>query len=183
MRELCALLDMSPTPVREAMRLLEAEGLIVDEPHRGMSVSRPAVGSLGDLYDLRATLEGYATRLATERLGGDDLDAIEAAAAAHREARLSGDYPRAAECNFEFHNLIYQAANNSPYLLEFIARLWNVFPWNANWTLEMRADHAVNEHGAVLEALRARDARKAEQLMRRHILSTKPLVTALLGDS
>jgi DNA-binding GntR family transcriptional regulator len=179
-REMCELLGMSPTPVREAMRMLEVEGLIVDEPHRGMSVARPTEGNLGELYDLRAHLEGHATSLATTRLTADDLAEIAAAAAAHHAARIDGDFPAAAERNYEFHTLIYRAANESPYLMEFIVRLWNVFPWNANWTLEMRTERAITEHAAILEALQNRDARAAERLMKRHILSTKPFILAAI---
>jgi len=175
-RELSTPLSMSPTPVREAMRMLEVEGLIIDEPHRGMSVARPTDGNLDELYELRANLEGYATRLATAHLNKGQLEQIRAAADAHRDARLNGDLATAAECNYEFHTLIYKAANDLPYLMEFIVRLWNAFPWNANWTLEMRAERAVGEHDEIISALAAGDANEAERLMRVHILGAKPFI-------
>ncbi len=175
-RELSTRLSMSPTPVREAMRMLEVEGLIVDEPHRGMSVARPTGGNLEELYELRANLEGYATRLATSHLSDSQLGQIRTAADAHRDARLNGELQTAAECNYEFHTLIYRAANDLPYLMEFILRLWNAFPWNANWTLEMRAERAVSEHAEVIDALASGDGNEAERLMRLHILGAKPFI-------
>jgi DNA-binding GntR family transcriptional regulator len=165
------------------MRLLEVEGLIVDEPHRGMSVARPTDGNLDELYELRANLEGYSTRLATARLSDRKLDEIRAAANAHRDARLNGDLPTAAECNYEFHTLIYKAANDLPYLMEFIVRLWSAFPWNANWTLEMRAERAVSEHAELVDALASGDAGEAERLMRLHILGAKPFILEAIEDA
>src|SRR3954464_7514575 len=74
--ELARRLDVSRTPVREALRRLEAEGLVVVEPQRGATVRSYAPEELDDMYRLRAVLEGYAARRAAERISEADLDEL-----------------------------------------------------------------------------------------------------------
>jgi DNA-binding GntR family transcriptional regulator len=167
-------LGMSPTPIREALRLLQAQGLVEHRPHHGMVVAQYTVEETEEVYRLRVVLEPMAAGLAAERASAEQLgtirrrledlkEAVEAGA-----ARVDG-----AELNAAWHRAVYEAAG-SRYLEEFIARLWGVLPLEAIW-LESRAEASVEEHERITAAIERRDATQAAALVKRHIEATAEL--------
>ena len=162
------MLGMSPTPVREAIRTLQAEGLLRHEPHHTVSVNRYSPQDIHDLYQMRADLESQATRIATTRLDDATLDQLAALNRRMRELALAGDIDTLNQLNGEWHLLIYGAADNR-ILLDVVQHLWKKFVWDINWILPGRSLRSIEEHDAVLEALRARDADEAVNRMRAHL--------------
>jgi DNA-binding GntR family transcriptional regulator len=161
---------MSPAPIREALRLLQAQGLVEHRPHRGVVVSSFSVEKAAQIYALRLELEPLATRWATARASEADLLEIRARNEALRKAiRARG--PRARqelpELNAEWHRRIY-AASGSAQLEDFIERLWRGIPYQAIW-LSQRAEESIVEHDAIVDAIGDRDAERAAGLMRTHI--------------
>jgi DNA-binding GntR family transcriptional regulator len=118
---------MSSTPIREALRLLEAVGLVVAEPHRGIRVADFTAADAAEVYDLRALLEGYATKLAVPNLTDEDVHQLDRLASSRRDALKRGDAPESARYNEEWHMGIYRGANKTAFLYEFVARLCNAF--------------------------------------------------------
>jgi DNA-binding GntR family transcriptional regulator len=168
---------MSATPIREALRILEAEGLVVSEPHHGIRVADFSTDDASALYDLRALIESYATELIAPEMDDQELQQLERLTRAHRDALASGDAARANAQNEEWHFRIYRrAGEGSPYLLEFISRLWNAFPWTTAWMVPGRDVRSVQDHADILAALQGRDADEAGRLMRAHILAGKDFV-------
>src|SRR5690242_16250003 len=112
--ELAERLDVSRTPVREALRRLEAEGLVVHEPKRGAAVRAYSAGELDDMYRLRALLEGYAARRAAERMTPEVLEQLRASC--ERFKRLTRRRRVAirdlARENMIFHELVLLAAGD-----------------------------------------------------------------------
>lgn len=161
-------LDMSPTPIREAIRLLQAEGLLEHEPHHGVIVAEYSPEKAEEVYRLRAVLEPLATELAVERATPEQVAAIrrlhDALAGAVREGTGRTDV---AALNAEWHRQLY-AASGSRYLQEFIARLWTAVPVRAIW-LTRRAASSVAQHETIMEAIEQGDARAAAECMREHI--------------
>jgi DNA-binding GntR family transcriptional regulator len=160
-------LDMSPTPIREALRLLQAEGLIVHHPHRGMAVAEYSPEDAEEVYRLRVLLEPLATEQAVRQAGDEQIAEMrrlhdELAAALADDSRTD-----AAELNAAWHRAIW-TASDSRYLQEFIARLWQAIPMRAVW-LTGRANLSFAQHERVMTAIERRDAAAAAACMREHI--------------
>lgn len=165
---LAQMLGMSPTPVREAIRTLQAEGLLRHEPHHSVSVNRYSPQDIHDLYQMRADLESQATRIAATRLDNTALDRLAALNERMRAMAIAGDVDTLNRLNGEWHLLIYSAADNR-ILLDLVQHLWKRFVWDINWILPGRSLRSVEEHDEVLHALCAHDAEQAVQRMREHL--------------
>jgi DNA-binding GntR family transcriptional regulator len=151
-------LDMSPTPVREGLRLVEAEGLVVSRPHRGTSVVDFATDDAAELYTLRAVLESLATRLSVPHLTASDYESLRRTESERAAALARGDMTAASELNEQWHMTLYSRAMATPYLSEFIGRLWNAFPWTTSLRVPGRAQNSLSDHGAIARAARDGDA-------------------------
>jgi DNA-binding GntR family transcriptional regulator len=165
--DLAEALDMSPTPVREALRILEAEGLVTSIPHRGAVVSDLAAIETDTFYALRAPMESLATRLAVPRLTEADIEKLEREHARMKAALQHDDDKRLTKSNSTWHTLIYEACG-SPYLMDLIRRLWMPFHWRGLWA-DPRRELSVREHGEIMEAIKTRQADEAARLMQKHI--------------
>lgn len=165
---LLADLDMSPTPIREALRLLQAEGLLEHEAHRGVIVRRFSAERVEEVFRLRTVLEPLATELAARRATEEQLALVRALHAELTEAVTGGGvHTNSAALNAQWHRAIYDSSG-SPYLKEFIARLWSALPVRAVW-LTGRAKTSIAQHAEIMKALDARDAERASELMRDHV--------------
>jgi DNA-binding GntR family transcriptional regulator len=165
-RDLAAQFEVSATPIREALRRLEAEGLVVGDAHRGATVAKPDQGALADNYRIRAALEPLAAQMATERIDAEalaDLTEINEAIRALPE----GD-PAYREHNARFHFAIYQASG-SPVLVSLIRMLWQSLPQRPA-PARSQAE-SVRQHAEIIEAIRRRDGARAAALTAQHIAS------------
>ena len=165
---IAAQLGISPTPVREAIRTLQAEGLLRHEPHHSVSVTQYSTKDIHDIFRLRATLESQAARLAVPRLSDDDLAQLEALGHEMERAAERQEIERVNQLNAQWHLLIYSAADNR-VLLDLVQHLWKQFMWEGNWITPVHAAHSLAQHAGLLAAIRARDAALTERLMREHI--------------
>jgi len=176
------LLNMSATPIREALRQLQAEGFVVNEPHRGVRVADFSPEETADLYDLREVLETMATLIAADHLTVGDIAELERLAEANRAAIDRNDHADAMHLNEAWHMTIYAAAQSIPHLMDFIRRLWND-PRSATWVVPGRLPQSRRDHAAIMEALSAGDGKRAADLMGEHIRAGKHLVLRHLGGS
>lgn len=178
---IAARLDVSVQPVREAVRLLAAEGLVVIEPHRGAYVARLSVEDVEELYAVRIALEGLIARVATERLVDADVRALEAAFAAMEACAGADDRPGFVAADRAFHRGLYTVAGR-PRLLARILDLWDASTRaqpavHGSWAT--LAD-AVADHAPLLAAIRRRDAAGAEAATRAHLERAARSVLAAL---
>ncbi len=160
-------LEMSATPVREALRILEAEGLVTSIPHRGAVVRDLAAIEADTFYALRAPMESLATRLAVPRLTNADIKKLERVHDRMKAGLQHDDDERLTKSNATWHMLIYEACG-SPYLMDLIRRLWMPFHWHGLW-VDPRRELSVQEHGQMMDAIRNRRADEAARLMQQHI--------------
>lgn len=171
---------ISRTPLREAFRVLERDGLIHSEPRRGVRVAPTDVGRMKDAYELREVVDGVAARLAAERCDAQTLDRLTAIIAEQHGALDPWDPITYTRTNVEFHVAIMEAARN-----EFLAPQTALVRMTAQVftpALAMsreRAVRAVAEHDEILAAIRARDGAAAERLARAHIRKTRLSFDAL----
>jgi DNA-binding GntR family transcriptional regulator len=161
-------LGMSPTPIREALRLLQADHLVVFRPHQGIVVAEVSENEIAEIVRLRCLLEPLAVQLATPSLRGSRLRGIERLHHRLLGAIASGRGTAISDCNASWHWAIYELCG-SAHLKEFIRRLWDVYPWRTMWALEGRSERSAEEHIAIMDALEAGDAELAAERMRGHI--------------
>jgi DNA-binding GntR family transcriptional regulator len=168
--EIAKLLNISITPVREALRLLEAEGYVRVSSHRGAVVAPFQIDQADELYGLRMTLEGRLTAAAAERLTGAEFDGLARLDGEIREATKRGDREDVRGGNFRFHFRLYELAA-LPNTLAFVRVLWAKYPFDLLGAIPSRAALVLDEHAALIEALRKRDPRGAARAMQAHITS------------
>jgi DNA-binding GntR family transcriptional regulator len=167
---------MSATPIREALRLLQADGLVDYRPHYGIIVAESnSPESIVEIHRIRVLLEPLATELAVSAMTDETLDELERLHRELGEACSSGDGRAFSEINASWHATLY-GAGNTTYLRDFISRLWQGFPWLTIWVLPGRPAMTLREHGEIMEAIRRRDGAAAAALMREHIESGQDTV-------
>jgi DNA-binding GntR family transcriptional regulator len=165
-------LEMSVTPVREALRRLEADGLVVRRHHRDVRVRQFSLAEARAVYQLRAVLEPMAAVLAARALGPREREELAHMVEEQRQALEAGTDHQIELLNNYFHRRIGSFAQN-PLLEEELARLWLMVPiiravaWQRH--LERRWETVV-EHTAVVEAMLAHDLERALEVSREHVL-------------
>jgi DNA-binding GntR family transcriptional regulator len=167
--ELTRELGMSPTPIREALRLLQADRLIDYRPHHGIVVAELSAETTAQVYGLRAVLEPLAVELAVRRLTEDEAQELERLHERHAGVRAKRA-TAVSEANRAWHWAIYEASGWS-ILSDFVRQLWEAFPWRTMWALPGRMPLSLEQHEAIMEAIRVRDADLAAERMRVHITS------------
>jgi DNA-binding GntR family transcriptional regulator len=162
---------VSRTPLREALKVLAAEGLLDLIPHRGAVITRQSEAELAEVFCVLAALEGLAGELATLQAGADMVQEIADMTAALRRTYDEADRPTYFRINQAIHKAILAAAGNETLVRahELLAFRVQRARYQANLTPE-RWRAAVEEHEAIIEALRARDAERCGKLMKDHLL-------------
>lgn len=161
---------VSRTPVREAVKILAAEGLVVLVQNRGAVVSQLTVSELEEVFPVLAALEGVVGELACKHASDEAISAIGRLNDEMHSAYAAGDRPTYFELNQKIHAALLSAARN-PTLTQqhqMVARRASRARYQANLTSE-RWGEALKEHDAILEALRARDGRMLGALMKAHM--------------
>ena len=184
---------VSRTPVREALRKLQAGGLVELQPNRGAVVRGLSPTEIRDAYEVRAALEALAAGLAAERVNREQLQRLGNAQAAFRTAlektvaRRQGGRevgPREIQlwgrANDDFHQTIHEASGNE-VLVSTLAQLHRNFPRDLSRLVISEStamlETNVREHSEILEALTRHDATAASELMHRHVARAGGLVT------
>lgn len=174
-------LGMSPIPVREALRMLASEGLVIPLPHRGYIVAPVDVADLDDTYRLRLRLEPLAVELAVPRLVRADVKLLSAELDALDTAFVDGDWPAHREHHRAFHFGIYDRCG-SDWLLRFVDMLWqNAERYQRMTTLiEGEPKRRMREQRQILTACRRGDAERASALMYDHLSRAAETLRAYL---
>lgn len=154
--QLAVRFQTSITPVREALRQLEAEGLLMAQPNRSVQVADADLGQVRLTYVQRRLVEPYAMRRATRRLTPRDLDRAATLVEAMELAVGAADRVELNRLNYDFHFLFY-SRTGIPGLENLIGSLWQQFPWDVLQVLPSRMHETNAEHRAQLEAVRAGD--------------------------
>ncbi|GAL30203.1 transcriptional regulator GntR family [Vibrio variabilis] len=166
--EVAEMLGISRTPVRDAIRRLESDGLLIHLPRQGAVIKQLDQKEVIELYEVREVLEGTAARYAARHASEIELAELED----FNDIMLSNanDPIKVAEANRLFHQALYRAGNNR-YLIDALNSLSNALTLLGGTTLQEgeRAQTAYQEHQAIIDAIRQRDGDKAEQAARHHI--------------
>lgn len=165
--ELAERLGISRTPVREAIRMLEADDLVTHQPRLGATVRRLEHAEVVELYEMRAVMEGTAARLAARGATMVEIEELAKLNAVMADATSASD---ARDLNRQFHRALIEAARNR-FLIRSMGAIQKTLLILGPTTLTdpARAIEVVEEHATILTALANRDGAKAEAAMRDHI--------------
>lgn len=164
--ELSRELGVSRTPLWEAVHRLEQEGLLVRVQNRGVFIAELTLEQALDLYAVRMILEASAARLAAVRIGPEGLARMEEQLRNQETILATRDLIAYSRSDFEFHAVVYEACGN-PYLRELLERTKaKMRPVNLH--IEKILEGLYRDHQQLLEALRAHDPDRAEQVFRAH---------------
>jgi DNA-binding GntR family transcriptional regulator len=168
---LAAQLGMSRIPVREALRQLEAEGLVTFSPHCGAIVSTLSLGDVGELFDLRAMIEADLLRRAAPRLELADVRRAKEILEAYEIALAEGRVAEWGELNWRFHATLLEPAAR-PLTMGVLRNLHDQSDRYMRMQLSLThgETRANDEHRAILAAVASGDAARASQLLSAHIL-------------
>jgi DNA-binding GntR family transcriptional regulator len=169
-RDLAQRFHVSQTPVREAMRRLESEGLLVCDTHRGFTVVAPDDGRIEENFQIRAALESLGASLAALKIDAEGLARLQDL---NDQMRALADDDRSyAELNREFHFTVYEYAH-SPLLLSLMRLLW-ASSHRGPKVLRTHAE-SVRQHDEILQALADGDAAAASVRTYHHIMDAVPI--------
>jgi DNA-binding GntR family transcriptional regulator len=167
---------VSQMPVREALKKLAAEGLVEHVPYRGARVVEFTSADVEDLYSCRAFIESMAARFAAENIADEEVAELADLQQRMAACKTPEDLVEYRDLNRQFHSAIFAASRRS-FLVRTLAQLWAAFPtmlWSnvprvAVDSLPSRDQPDIEEHTAIVAALRAHDPDAAERAVRRHI--------------
>lgn len=178
--ELSERLGVSRTPVREAIRQLEADGLVNHVPRMGATVRSLDYAEVMELYEMRAVLEGTAARLAARAASDVELDELEVLNTKLADAGTGSD---AVRLNRLFHATLLDAAKNRFLAKSMLALQKALLILGPSQLLDSsRADESVAEHRRIMSALKSRDGAAAETEMRAHIQAAQRMRIRVLQD-
>lgn len=176
-RDVAQRFQVSQTPVREAMRRLESEGLVIGDTHRGFTVVEPDDGPVEENFQIRAALESLGASLAARKIDAAGLARLKEL---NDEMRaLGGDHdgpgdPRHASLNREFHFTVQEYAR-SPLLLSLMRLLWaslQAVPKHREPSVARTPAESARQHDEILAALRAGDPAAAAAGTYQHIMGS-----------
>ena len=180
--ELAGVLQMSPMPIREAVRRLDAAGLVENIPHRGARVTELSITDLSEVYEARLALEVLAIRRAAERFDGPH-EALARQRLDQLNQMSDDNSASTSAAHAAFHFSLYQAAE-SAWLLRLIRPVWETAERYCLEVPECRQlktrDH---EHEAILAACVARDPDRAAIALRNHLAITANNISAAMGGA
>ena len=167
-------LGVSRTPVREALRQLELEGLVTIVPNKGAYVTGITPQDVHDIYKIRSLLEGLCARWATEHITGrqiEELEEIILLSEFHLRKKSAEQAEQVSELDGKFHKVLYEASNSR--ILEHVLSDFHKYVQMARMMsvgAKDRAERSIEEHRDILKAIKDKDPDKAEWLAKQHIM-------------
>ena len=184
MRDVANFYEASDIPVREALRMLERDGLVETAPYRGARVTQLTAKEVEETYFIRSHLESVATGLAVERITDAELDQLDALMKDMRAAVEAGDGPRFSDVNLDFHRTIVASCGND-MLRDLTMDIWRRHSGFQRVFRQVpeRIATSQSEHEGIMAALRDHDAERASRLALLHKQSVRDSVSTLLDEA
>jgi GntR family transcriptional regulator of gluconate operon len=167
--ELADKLGVSRGPLREALRVLEAEGLVQSQPGKGASVAEISEKDIQELYSLRLVLESEALRLAIQNADASDLEILEGRLGALMDAAESGDHAAVLDCDLEFHRQIWRLSNHGrleSYLREIAMQVKMYIAVQTSLYDDLVA--GISDHRLLLQAIQEQDEAEGLRILQQH---------------
>ena len=170
--EVSSALTVSHIPVREALRQLEAQGLVTIHPNRGSTVTQLTHSTLEDMMEIRASISYYIARRAIPLMTEEDLTELQSVI---EEQKAASDLFEEERLNYKFHEVLTRRAKNkvADMFIELIHVNADRYLRDALYSDPSRRGQSIAEHQAILDACQAGDAEKASTLLHDHILEAR----------
>lgn len=182
--ELARELGISRTPVREALLILQTEGMVEAAPNRGATVRSYDADDLGEMYLLRAALEGLGARLAAERVKARDLALLRKSCDRFEAIGMLGTLEELVKENLFFHNTILEIAGSEriAHLVRSVTELPLVYK-SYLWYSPSQKLVSAHYHRQIVHALEARDPERAESVMKQHVFEARDVLVSQVRAS
>jgi len=183
--QLAEQLGVSRTPVREAIRKLELEGLVIMLPRKGAYVANVSLKDIIDVLEIRASLEGLAASLATERIRDEELEKLKTIAEEFKQSLVNNENIEIQlKKDVEFHECIFNATNNKK-LVQLINSLWEqVYRFRVTYVSDVdMSSKILEEHQNILDAISKGDPELAQKYAIEHIERAENFMMEKAGKS
>ena len=181
--QLASKLGVSRTPIREAIRMLEQEGLAVTVPRKGAEVARMTLKDMEDVLEIREALDELAAQIACERISSEQMNRLMDTKKEFERILASGEVKEIADVDVKFHDIIYEATDNAKlvYLLNNLRE--QLFRYRVEYLKNPENYPAlIQEHEAIVSALEARDKAKVTEAMHEHVTNQAVAVKAVIQE-
>ena len=181
--QLASKLGVSRTPIREAIRMLEQEGLAVTVPRKGAEVARMTLKDMEDVLEIREALDELAAQIACERISSEQMNRLMDTKKEFERILASGEVKEIADVDVKFHDIIYEATDNAKlvYLLNNLRE--QLFRYRVEYLKNPENYPAlIQEHEAIVSALEARDKAKVTEAMHEHVTNQAVEVKAVIQE-
>lgn len=181
--QLANQLGVSRTPIREAMRKLELEGLVVMVPRKGAQVAKINQKGLNDVLEVRCALEELAVELACERITEEELKELRAALDRFKAAVPGKDLVDLAQKDVELHDVIYAATKNERLMVILNNLREQIYRYRVEYLKDYASHQGLQEeHEALYEALRTHNTTAAKETIKSHIYNQMMTVSRIIED-
>jgi len=183
-QELADLMGISRTPVREAMRKLEADGLIYRNKSNRPFITKLSYENASNIYKVRSKLEGLAAGQAAENISNSDIEELESFMEKASEYINKGDIDKFDEVGRLFHETILYYSTNEvcSNIINKLADHINRYRWISMTKDEKRPGQALKEHFEIVQHMKNRDMKSADEAMVKHILNAGDLILESLSE-
>ncbi len=181
--QLAAKLGVSRTPIREAIRMLEQEGLAVTIPRKGAEVAKMTEKDMEDVLQIREALDELAAKIACEQITEEQLNDLINAMHEFEATTQTGNLKRIAEVDVKFHDIIYQSTGN-PKLVNMLNNLREqMYRYRVEYLKdEKNYPILLKEHKEIVEGLTAKNKEKVSEVMHQHVKNQAVAVKAMIQE-
>ena len=181
--QLASKLGVSRTPIREAIRMLEQEGLAVTTPRKGAEVAKMTLKDMEDVLEIRDALDELAVRIACQKISDEQLRQLEDMKELFEKSTQTGNVKKIAEADVTFHDVIYEATGN-PKLVTLLNNLREqVYRYRVEYIKDPKNyPTLIAEHEAILESLNNRDVKNAVEAMHVHVANQAEAVKTVIQE-
>lgn len=181
--QLASKLGVSRTPIREAIRMLELEGLAVTIPRKGAEVAKMTEKDMEDVLQIRKALDALAVQLACDKMTEQQLRMLKLAMKNFEESTRSKDVKKVAQADVEFHDVIYKAADN-PKLMTLLNNLREqIYRYRVEYLKDESAyPNLITEHQQIYDALERKDKEAVVEAMSVHVVNQEIVVKNIIRE-
>ena len=181
--QLAQKLGVSRTPIREAIRKLELEGLVIMIPRKGAEVAHITEKDMRDVLEVRSTLEELAVTLACKSVTPDKIEALKAANKVFESAIISKDVVNIVDADVSFHDIIYAMTDNQR-LIQIINNLREqMYRYRLEYVTDARTHSIlISEHNDIIQKLQDKNVEDAKTVVRQHINNQEKGIVRLLNN-